>query len=182
MAEVKTFTFITLTVIIAFLAISCSDNSGGTNSAENDLEVVSIHPSPGASDVPLDATISMKFSTAMDTASFRHGFHLSGGPEMLRWMDSAGHHRGMDGHGYQDMQHMYEWMDSIAYRGQYNWNVARDSCWFVPDSTLMPNARHMIMIEGTVHDRRGRMMGHRDAGDFIDYHFTTRPATVNDSQ
>jgi hypothetical protein len=33
----------------------------------------------------------------------------------------------------------------------------------------------MILVEGTVHDRHGRMIGHGIADDFVNYHFTTRP-------
>ena len=180
MMRVRTLACIVLAIPIALLAISCSDGDSGTSSTATDLQIVSVYPSPGASGVPLDATISMKFSSAMDTTSFHHGFYLSGGSEMLHWMDSVGHHRGMGGRGYQNMQHMYEWMDSISYRGQFHWNGARDSCWFVTDSALIPNARHMILIEGSVHDRHGRMMGPGKGNDFVDYYFMTRPGTAED--
>jgi hypothetical protein len=94
----------------------------------------------------------------MDTHSVMGAFHLAGGPEMALWMDSVGHHQGMGGMGMMNMDHMMQWMDSVEYSGQWHWNAVKDSCWFVSDSMLFPDADHMIYMYGTVRSHDGMIM------------------------
>lgn len=173
MRQTNTMLLLILGVLLVSLATSCSDNDNPVGNTTEELHLINIYPEPGATQVSPGVTVSMKFGEPMDTASLHGGFYLSGGQEMHRWMDSLGHHQGMGGRGPQGMQHMYAWMDSIAYHGQFHWNEALDSCWFDPDSSLMPNTEHLILIEGTVHDRHGHVMDHHGTGEFFDYRFTT---------
>lgn len=165
-------------LIVVLLAVGCSDDknsTGNQNNATNPtLSVVS--PADGATNVARTATISMRFSTPMDTNSVMGAFHLSGGPEMALWMDSVGHHQGMGGMGMMNMDHMMQWMDSVEYSGQWHWNTAKDSCWFVSDSMLFPDADHMIYMYGTVRSHDGIMMD-MDTMQFGGpmYHFRTAP-------
>lgn len=167
-----------LAMCVTTIAIGCSDDrnaTGGQNNATNpSLALVS--PAGGATNVARATTISMRFTTSMDTNSVMGAFHLSGGPEMALWMDSVGHHQGMGGMGMMNMDHMMQWMDSVEYSGQWHWNAAKDSCWFVPDSMLMSDADHMIYMYGTVRSQGGMMMDM----DTMQYgglmtHFHTQP-------
>jgi hypothetical protein len=103
-------------------------------------------------------------------------FHLSGGAEMALWMDSLGHHQGMGGMGMMNMDHMMRWMDSVEYTGQWYWNATKDSCWFVADSMLKPDADHMLYLYGTMRSHQGTMMN-MDTMQYGGpmYHFRTQP-------
>ena len=92
------------------------------------------------------------------------------------WMDSIVHHQGMGGMGMIKMGHMMQWMDSIQYHGQLHWNSTMDSCWFVADSGLMPNANQMVYMYTGVKGRNGQMMvmDTFQYGGYMD-HFMTKP-------
>lgn len=112
----------------------------------------------------------------MDTLSVRHSFHLAGGSEMQRWMDSLSHHQGMGGMGMMDMDHMMQWMDTMHVDGQFFWNTRVDSCTFVLDSSMMPDADHMIYMYEGIKGTNGRMMD-MDTFTYGGYmhHFRTGP-------
>lgn len=145
---------------VAFLAGGCSDDKNATGS-HNNVTIPSlafVTPADGTTNVARTATISMCFTAPMDTNSVMGAFHLSGGREMALWMDSVGHHQGMGGMGMMNMDHMMRWMDSVEYSGAWHWNAAKDSCWFVSDSMLLPDADHMIYMYGAMRSLSGLMM------------------------
>ena len=97
----------------------------------------------------------------MDTASVTTNCYLSGGKVMHQWVDSVTHLQGtggMNGMGDHDRDRMMDWMDSICYSGHFEWNDARDSCVFYPDSALGPNTEHMLYITGDVHSHNDHRM------------------------
>ena len=69
---------------------------------------------------------------------------------MALWMDSLSHHMGMGGMGMMNMDQMMQWMDSIEFSGQWRRNASKDSCWFVADSMLLPDADHMVYMYGAL--------------------------------
>lgn len=94
---------------------------------------------------------------------------------MHMWVDSLDHYGGMGRMNMAMRQHMTEWMDSIEWRGQWHWNGTQDSCEFTPDSSLMPGAEYMIMIneDGVIgHNGHQMHVGHMDQ-DFHYYYFKT---------
>ena len=167
-----------LALMAGLFTFGCSDDKSPTGNQNNgtspSLAVVS--PADGATNVSRTASISMRFTSPMDTNSVMGAFHLSGGAEMALWMDSVGHHQGMGGMGMMNMDHMMQWMDSIEYSGQWYWNTPKDSCWFVADSMFIPDADHMVYLYGTLRSHEGMMMDMDDmqyGGPM--YHFHTQP-------
>ena len=177
--------FLKIGVITVGVAAASSLLFGGcgsdSNSTGNQLtstvpSVATVSPANGATNVSRTTTIGMRFTTPMDTNSVMGAFHLSGGSDMHLWMDSVGHHQGMGHMGMMDMDHMMQWLDSIEFHGEWHWNDTRDSCWFVPDSTLMSDADHMIYLYGEMQSQ----MGMRMSMDTMQYggpmfHFHTQP-------
>ena len=82
----------------------------------------------------------------------------------------------MGGHGdMMDMDGMMNWMDSMDVHGEFHWNDDMDSCFFVPESTMIHNGDYMILMDmGSTMSHDGHMMdttGHAHGLDT--YHFTT---------
>jgi len=119
--------------------------------------VVSVIPHDGSVGVARTSSLTIVFDMPMDTGSVGGNFHLSGGDAMLLWMDSLNHHLGMGGMGMMDMDHMMDWMDSIQQNGELRWNHGMDTCEFVPDSAMMPDANYMMLLNGDVHGHNGEM-------------------------
>lgn len=139
-------------------------------------ELLSTMPMNGAMNVGTSTQIMMAFNEPMDTLSVMDGFYFCGGDEMHEWLDSLEHHRGMGGMGMVDMGHMMEWLGDIEMPGDFDWNVDMDTCWFYPDSTLMPNEDYMIYMNGDLEDMHGGMMNMHglDYGGYM-IRFTTGP-------
>ncbi len=75
-----------------------------------------------------------------------------------------------------NMGHMMNWLDSIDFEGEFDWNEMLDSCTFVADSTLMPNTDCMMYIYGDVRGLNGMMMNMNNnqyGGKMV--HFRTQP-------
>lgn len=163
-------------LLMAAAYLGCSDS--GINNANDSPEfpqLMSIFPADGAAGISIHDSLHLRFNMPMDSLSVRHGLHLSGGQEMHGWMDSLGHYGDMDQMHMNTQNHMMNWMDSIQWQGQFYWNTNRDSCVFVPDSSLWPETDYMIMIvekEIMGHNGHGMHMGHNDDG-YHYFHFTT---------
>ena len=180
MMRFRTTTFLVMcaAVIGSLASIGCGDDNtpmGGQTNGTAPV-ITGITPADAVIDASRSANVGIGFSVPMDPNSVMDAFHLSGGSEMHRWMDSLGHHRRMGGMGMMDMGHMMEWMDSIGYDGRWHWNERRDSCWFDPDSTLLSDADHMIYLYGPVrsHDGTAMMMDRMMYGGPM-FHFRTTP-------
>jgi len=165
-------------VMVPLASIGCGDDNtpmGGQTNGTAPV-ITAITPVDEAINVSRSATVGISFIVPMDVNSVMDAFHLSGGSEMHSWMDSLSHHRRGGGMGMMSMGHMMEWMDSIEYDGHWHWNERRDSCWFDPDSTLSPDADHMIYLYGSVrsHDGTAMMMDRMMYGGPM-FHFRTAP-------
>lgn len=170
------------TVALLLVAVAgCSNNDSRVVNMDNSEitpQAVSVFPKDGAQGVNPSAHVSIRFSGPMDTSSVDSHFYLSGGASMHEWMDSLenSHHGGMHGgDGWMDMDHMYEWMDSIQWRGEFHWNDDMDSCYFIPDSLLAGHTDYMFMLFGDVRGMNGHQMhmGDDSDADSLICHFTT---------
>ncbi len=174
-------TFPTLAVILTVSVaciFGCSEDSKLTddNLPTSVPNVVRTTPNEGSTDAPLKPVIGFKFDMPMDTASFMRNFHFTGDSGLPNWMDSLQHHRGMMGGGMMNMGHMMNWLDSIDFHGEFDWNQELDSCTFYADSTLMPNTSCMLYVYGDVRGRNNMMMnmnGYQYGGYMV--HFRTKP-------
>lgn len=162
---------------LAFLSVGCEDDHGNMMSADNNSNtlITNVYPVDLASGISTSSSIAVTFSAPVDTVSVMRNLYLSGGDEMLRWMDSAAHHGGVGHMSTRDMDDMMNWMDSIAMPGTITWNEAMDSCEFVPASGMLANREYMIfMYEGGMMDHNGGMMGSDRLEDqYQSYHFMT---------
>lgn len=169
------------TMAVVFICLSidgCGDEDNPARNQDNGTAptITAVSPANGTSNVPRSSTIGIRFNVPMDTNSVMGAFHLAGGSDVGLWMDSIGHHMGTGGMGMTNMDHMMQWMDSIQYNGQWHWNTNRDSCWFDPDSSLMPDTDHMIYLYGNMRSHDGMMMDidtMQYGGPM--YHFRTAP-------
>lgn len=191
-----------LPALVALVGLGCGDDHDGhmtdgmghtttdgdtplLSASTSNPVLVSLWPSNGLVEVPLDGSIHLKFNVPMDTGSITTGFFMAHGEDMQAWMDSLGHmgddSGGMGGGGMggghcsMDMGDMMDWMDSMGVHGEMHWNDDMDSCVFMPDSAMMPECDYMIMMDmGGMMSHDGHMMdttGHEHGLDM--YHFTT---------
>lgn len=178
----KTSVFLpTLTLVMAISAswvAGCSDDSKSTDNEVPTTapKIVRTTPIEGSADATLKPIMGIKFDMPMDTASFMQNFHFTAHQSLPEWMDSLQHHGSMMGGGMMNMGHMMNWLDSIDFEGEFDWNEMLDSCTFVADSTLMPNTDCMMYLYGDVRGRNGMMMdmsSYQYGGQMV--HFRTRP-------
>ncbi len=179
----STQVLITMFLLLAILIIAagCDDGNdsmmSGDNSTSSTSLIAAVYPTEGATDVSRSSSVSVKFSKPMDTLSVMDNFHLTGGEDMLLWMDSTIQYGGLGHMTMSNMNHMMNWMDSISITGTFQWNDLMDSCEFIPESDMMANQEYMIlMCEGEMMNHGG-MMGGGDHGDdeYHTYHFRTGP-------
>lgn len=160
---------------LAAMGLGCGDDHGNmmsTNGSDKSA-ISSVYPDEGATDVPTAAVVVVKFNRIMDTISVMNNLYLMGGQEMHDWMDTVAHHGGFGQMSMGDMDHMMNWMDSMAMPGIFSWNEALDGCEFAPTTGMIANEEHMIFInESSMMDHKGEMMG-SDQGheEFNSYHF-----------
>jgi hypothetical protein len=167
-----------LIAAVTILVTGCSEDAKPTddNLSTTTPKIERVTPAEGNTDAALKPIIGIKFDMSMDTTSFMRNFHFTAHPDLPDWMDSLQHHSGMMAGGMMNMGHMMDWLDSIEYLGDFDWNDRLDSCTFVADSTLMPNTDCMLYIYGDVRGRNGMMMemnSYRYGGAMT--HFRTRP-------
>lgn len=153
---------IALCCLAAFWSAGCYDENPVSDSDVLGFdvpEVVTVFPENGAYGVDRNSEVSIKFSGPMDTASVTSNCYLSGGRDMLKWLDSLEHTPGMmHGMGDSVCDNMMNWMDSISYSGHFEWNANYDSCIFYPDSALLPDCEHLLFMRGEISGRNGHMM------------------------
>lgn len=179
MKRMNSIVVISLLIAASVLAIAgCSDEAepAGSNLPTTAPLVLRISPSEGTNSAALQPVMGIKFDMPMDTTSFMHNFHFTAHQSLPDWMDSLQHHGSMMGGGMMNMGHMMNWLDSIDFEGEFDWNEMLDSCTFVADSTLMPNTDCMMYIYGDVRGLNGMMMNMNNnqyGGKMV--HFRTQP-------
>jgi hypothetical protein len=171
-----------LLLAAAVFAVGCSDNSvstqGGSGNVSQAPVVTASYPADGQTNVATASTISLQFDMPMDSLSVDHQFYFAGGSAMHDWIDSLDYYMGMGGmggmHGHMmDMGHMMNWLDTIEISGSFHWNNAGDSCWFVPDSSLMADQDYMMFLYGDVESHTGmpmNMSGYPYGGYMVRFH------------
>lgn len=160
---------------LAAMGFGCSDDHDDMMSANGSgaAAILRVYPAEGATGISTSASVAVKFDRKMDTMSVMNNLYLMGGQEMHDWMDTVAHHGGFGQMSMGDMDHMMNWMDSMAMPGIFSWNEAMDSCEFAPTTGMIANEEHMIFInESSMMDHKGEMMG-SDQGheEFNSYHF-----------
>ncbi len=169
--------FITIALVtLLVFAFGCdNDHHNAMSNSGVSTAILRVYPNDGEVGVSTSASIAVKFNRKMDTLSVMNNLHLMEGAGMHMWMDTTAHHGGMGNMTMGDMDHMMNWMDSIAMPGSFSWNATLDSCEYTPASGMMSNEEHMIfMDEGGMMDHNGGMMGPHHAGDqYHSYHFMT---------
>jgi hypothetical protein len=152
-----------LVLLGAMLVTACSSADKTPTGSNTTLApvVTRVYPADRSVDVPVNATLSIKFNTPMDTLSVLNHMHLSGGQHMETWMDSlvnnGGMHGGMGmGMSWGDMMH---WMDSIHVPGQFHWNGTLDSCDFIPGAALDHMTDYMLIMTDSMMSQQGYFMG-----------------------
>jgi hypothetical protein len=155
-------TLVVLCCLAAFWSAGCFSENPASETDGVGLgapEIISVVPENGAYGVDRDTEVTIRFSGPMDTASVNSNCYLSGGSDMLRWLDSLEHMPGMmNGMGDSACDHMMSWMDSMSYSGRFEWNANLDSCVFHPDSALLPNCDHLLYMRGEMLSRNGQVM------------------------
>jgi hypothetical protein len=167
--------------LLLIVVASCSNSdSHVTNQGDSQVApaLVSVFPVDGSQGLSPSTHVSIRFNGPMDTSTVNHHFYFAGGATMHEWMDSLehGHHGGMHGDDdWMDMDHMYEWLDSIQWHGGFHWNGDLDSCYFTPDSLLMPHTDYMYVLFGDIRGMNGHQMhmGTDSDADSLICHFTT---------
>lgn len=169
-------------LLLILLAAGCSDQT--TTSPTTTSPSVQITPANGATNVKLDATVTVDFGkavTTMDRMMVQSGMHLIAESDM----DSlcpyySTHHDDMDSvmNDPDMMHHMDQYHSTI---GHYSWNPAGTACAFHADSLMHPGTRYMVHVSGTMlHHTMG--MGSpttgscytNSAGDVMTHFQTTR--------
>lgn len=176
--KLKNFTFGMIVITsLAFLSAGCGGDHGDMMSSGGDPDrlVTKVYPADGAVGIPTNSAIAIKFAGPMDTMSVMNNLRISFGQDMHDRMDPATHSGGMGHMSMEHMDHLMEWMDSVNMSGEFHWNEAMDSCEFVPESGMMANREHMIlMYEGDMIGHGGGMMGGNHSSiEYSEYHFTT---------
>lgn len=173
--------------VTTLLLTGCGDSTDpirptGNVPQDSRASIVGIWPGDGATDVATDAVIIVAFSAPVDPEEVAQHLHLLGGSSMQMWMDSMDHAGGMGGMDMMQMDRMMVLMDSLQMHGSFEWNEQGDSCWFRPDSAMMPGTDHMVVWGGAMHDAMhsdGGMMGMHDSDAVIEgdrtHHFRTQP-------
>ncbi len=174
--------------MVAFLNLAgCYDEEQIIDPVITDFDfstpsIENVYPADGATNVNRKGELGVKFDRAMDTASVNAGLRVAGGSAMLAWMDSLMHGQdsasGMGGGnmGNPPDDKMMNWIDSVGYTGEIHWNAAMDSCAFDPDSILLPNASHVILLTGDIRAAEGSTLD-MDGFEYSSYmsFFTTGP-------
>lgn len=169
----------TILLLAASIAVIGCDNGqdASATSGGNAVEVAAIYPADGSSGISTGTSVALTFTGPVDTLSVMRNLYLAGGQPMHEWEDSLMHYGGMGMMGGSGMHdHMMHWIDSIGTPGVFHWNARRDSCEFVPNSSLVPGTEYLcVLYEEGMHDYHGGMMGHSFSPDsgYVMSHFST---------
>lgn len=153
-----------LSLIVLALA-GCSKGSSGVPTGPASPAVLQANPADGATDVRLDAAVSLDFGVAVDTDAVENGFHLISEADMS---DSCPDPT-MPAHGSMNavmadpaaMAHMDAYH---ATRGSFSWNETGSVCTFTPDSLMQPQTRYMMHMGRDMMEMMNRMGGSMGGG------------------
>lgn len=135
-----------LLALVAGLISGCSDDSKNP-AGPIDSSGLQLAPADGATAVPLDATVTLRFSASMDRAAVESGFHLMSEADTNRWCPDSSMHRESFDHMMRDrdrLQHMDAYHSTP---GRFSWDGTGIDCTFRPDSPFQPQTRYMVHME-----------------------------------
>lgn len=186
-------TFVITTLIIALSLYGCANEDQEAMMTGNTISQITITPNDGATDVRLDALVTLSFAKPVDRSITERNLHLLSQKDMADSSCSMGMIRmsiGMMDSAMMDSSKMNHLAGQHGTNGRFQWNNASTLCSFVPDSLMMPNMSYMIHIgrEMTqmMETRMGSMamMGSHGvgmmSGDMM-YHFQTMDTTAAES-
>ena len=167
-------------LLLAVLATGCSRKP--SSPVQPVTKVIVAAPVDGATNVRLDAAVTLDFATAVDRDAVENGVHLIAEPDMFSGCPDTtmGSHGTME--SVMDDANMLRHMEAVhAMAGSYSWNAAGTACTFQPDTLMRAQTRYMVHLSSAMLERMSRngvnMMGGRmnTAGDML-LHFMTTTA------
>jgi len=180
--EVSTMLQVGLVAVLSLAIAGCNNSTTPTGGANVPSALVrSVSPADGATNVPLQTTISIEFSQPMDANAIRESVHLVGGDGMRDWLDFAHPESGFGNMSYNDYMHMMGLLDSLDMSGEFVWEDGFERCEFHPDSGFVPQENYMLIMDedGMMNGGMGHMghtgnMGMNGANrDLLMYRFET---------
>lgn len=120
--------------------------------------VLQVAPADGATEVRLDAGVTLDFGVAVDRAVVENGFRLLSEVDMTGSCPDSS----MAAHGSMDavmnepvtLAHMDA---THATPGTISWNGAGTECTFMPDSLMRPQTRYMLHMGSAMMEMMNRM-------------------------
>jgi len=150
--------------LLVLATAGCSQRT--TNSmAPAPSSVLQVVPADGATEIRLDAGVTLDFGVAVDRAAVESGFRLLSEVDMTGSCPDSF----MAAHGSMDavmnepvtLAHM----DAVhATPGTFSWNGAGTACTFMPDSLMRPQTRYMLHMGSTMLEMMTRMGGSMGGG------------------
>lgn len=183
----KTIPLSAALIIIAVIGGCTKDNQTSMMTSSTTPQVA-VAPSDGATNVRLDAPVTLTFAKPVDQTITERNLHLFSQKDMQNSACPMG--MGM-GQGMMDSAMMDSAMMShlVALHnthGRFQWNSNGTACSFLPDSMMTPNmsymihmGREMVQMMQSRMGEMGMMQGHGAgmmSGDMM-YHFTTMDTT-----
>lgn len=177
-------TRIVILLVLAVTAVGCSSKTYTPTQPVS--RILTTVPVDNATEVRLDAAVTLDFGTGVDRAVVERGAHLIAESDMFSVCPDTS----MGSHGTTEsmmddagmLQHMGA---SHATAGSFSWNAAGTACTFRPESLMQPQTRYMVHMSsemlGMMRAAGVSMMDGRmnTAGDMM-LHFRTIPADEHD--
>lgn len=156
-----------LSLVVLALA-GCSKGSPDVPTMPASSAVLRANPADGATEVRLDAAVSLDFGVAVDTDAVENGFRLISEADMSGSCPDPT----MAAHGSMDavmadpaaMAHMDAYH---ATRGSFSWNETGSACTFTPDSLMRPQTRYMMHMGRDMIEMMNRMGGSMGDGPMM---------------
>ena len=167
-------------VLTAMLVVGCSTQSPSPLQPSQ-VRLAAVSPVNGATDVRLDAALTLTFSAPVNREVVQRQVHLVSEAALAdsACPDSATmSHLGME--HYMSDSAMMNHIDKVhAAAGTFSWNAAGTECTFKPTDWMTPKTRHMIHGGSELTDMLGSMdsmIGEHGSGVMsreVALHFTT---------
>ncbi|TAK62709.1 MAG: hypothetical protein EPO24_04770 [Bacteroidetes bacterium] len=177
-------TLLSIISLVLLLGIAgCSDDSS-SSMPEDTQQQFTITPNDGATNIRLDASITLSFAQPVDRAVVQQNFHLISELAMADSLcpvsDSMNH--GMMNTAMMDSMKMNHVANQHSTPGTFIWNTESTKCTFQPDSMMMSNMQYMLhmgqemmQMMNSRMGTMGMMSGHGTGtmSETMMYHFRT---------
>lgn len=162
---------------LATLIVGCSRES--SSPMQPAMKVLTASPADGATNVRLDAVVTLDFGAAMNTDAVERGLHLLAEPDMFSGCPdpTMGSHGTMDS-AMDDANMLRHMVEQHGSTGRYSWNESGTACTFKPDSLMRPQTRYMVHMSGEMLNMMsqagvGMMRGRMNSAGEMMLHFQT---------